>query len=161
MAGFPRIPSRADFGPLFQNRHAVRNRSQQADAATMNLLAWQVAGASRTVPRAMAFMGATGVLGYHVEAWATYATGSPTAMAPTAGRSGAGVYHFRFGRHFPDEAGATSVFQPLAAMAFPQGVTGATGALGATTFVNGQLVGVTIRSSTGSGVDVPFILTVW
>lgn len=166
--GFPNIPSRTAFGPTFENKHPIANPARQIDAATMNLLAWQVAGASRTVPRAMAYLhgtsGASGpVLGYHAESWNTYgtgmatgATGTPPALSAT--RVSTGNYRLTYRQSVPDEAGATGIFGPKFAIAFPQG---ATGVLSPTTSVTGPHVIVRLRNAFGSGVDAGALALVW
>lgn len=158
--GFPNIPTRTAFGPTFENKHPIANPARQLDAGTMNLVAWQVAGASRTVPRAMALLhgpsGASGpILGYHAESWNTYATGMATgstgAPAPlSATRIATGNYRVTYRTHFPDEAGATGAFAPRFAMASPQGTTGV---VGASTSCTGPHVLVRTARGDGSGVD--------
>ena len=138
----------------------VRAHTRELDAATMNLVAWQVAGASRTVPRAMAYLhgnsGASGpILGYHTESWNTYGTGMATGSTGTpaplsATRIGTGNYRMTYRTHFPDEAGATGVFLPRFAVAHPQGTTGV---VGPTTSVTGPHVFVRLARANGSGLD--------
>ena len=166
--GFPDIPSRTAFGPTFENKHPIVNPARQLDAGTMNLVAWQVAGASRTVPRALAFIhgnsGASGpCLGYHAESWNTYATGMATGAtgAPpplSATRIATGSYRLTYRTHFPDELGATGAFAPRFAVASPQSTTGV---VGPSTSCTGPHVNVRMSRSSGSGVDVPFLVEVW
>jgi hypothetical protein len=166
--GFPNIPSRTAFGPTFENKHPVVNPQRQLDAATMNLVAWQVAGASRTVPRALAYLhgnsGSAGpILGYHAESWNTYGTGIATGAtgAPpplSATRVATGNYRITYRQHVFDEAGATGIFGPKFALALPQG---ATAVVGPSTSVTGPHVIVRLRSADGSGIDAGVLALVW
>lgn len=166
--GFPNIPKRSDIGPTFENKHPVRNPARELDAATMNLVAWQIAGASRTLPRALAFLhgpsGASGpMLGYHAEAWNTFGTGMATGAtgAPpplSATRVSTGNYRMTYRQNVPDEAGATGIFGPKFAAAIPQNTTGV---IGPTCSVTGPHVNVRLRNANGSGVDAATLVLVW
>ena len=100
MAGFPTRPSRAAFGPKWQNRGPVRRPEQDVGAAAMNLLCWQAAGAGVAGALAWALLrwdGATLSLAASGEAW-----DSDGLVVPAVVRASAGVYVVTYAATYPD-----------------------------------------------------------
>jgi len=155
MPGFPRIPSRSAFGPTFQNVRPVKDPARELDAATMNLLAWQVAGAGRTVPQAwLTYDGSIPSMVDYREAF------SPRVDVGIPGnvKNGTGDYTFTYAATYEDENGAEVSFAPSMAIAAVQ--NGAAG-VEATAAVSGQTIRVRVRNAAGTFVDGIVLLLVW
>ena len=156
MAGFPRIPTRAAFGPTFENVRPVRDPRTELDAATMNLLAWQVAGASQTIPLALLVMQpAPPNLGIslHFEAWATAQDGAP----PVLEYLGIGSYRVTYPVTAPDENGTAIAFAPRACMAFAQGSL----VVVAFAAISAGVITITVQNGVGVPTDSAVLLMVW
>ena len=155
MSGFPAVPARAAFGPTFQNARPVRDATRELDAGTMNLAAWQVAGAGRTVPKAwLLYAGATPALSAHAETWAPSGDGA----APGAVRNSTGNYTFTYLATYPDENGAEVPFAPQMAVPVVQG--GAAG-VEATATISGQTVTVLVKDAAAASVNATVFVLVW
>ena len=157
MAGFPRIPTRAAFGPTFENVRPVRDPRTELDAATMNLLAWQTAGASQTVPLALLVLIPNPPdvgIGLHFEAWATAQDGAP----PVVQRFGLGLYQVTYPATAPDENGTAIPFVPRAVMAFAQG---GVGGLTAYAQISAGAIQIAVLDLLGAAADAQVMLVVW
>lgn len=156
MSGYPSIPTRASFGPTYRDERPVVDSETELGADVMNLAFWQLAGAGRTLPRAVLSIsgGATPVVGF--QALAFDPNGVLNKLAIT--RTGAGDYSFTFDATYTNERGEAVAFAPTAAVAI---VLGTDPSVWAIAQVDGQEVGLTIQDSSAVAVDASLLVLVW
>lgn len=109
MPGFPSRPDLAAFGPDAVNTRAVRDPSRELDAASWNLLRFQVAGLGLIAPRAyLEFLATAAVtISARAEAWNPRGLISAPFTAPVITRVGTGNYNVVYASPVVDEAGAS------------------------------------------------------
>lgn len=156
MSGYPKIPTRASFGPTYRDEKPVDDPETELGADVMNLAFWQVAGAGRTLPRAVLLItGATNpVVSYQLLAF------DPNGVlaALVVARSGLGDYSITFEATYTDEQGNAVAFAPKAAVPVVQGAAAGTAAVAT---VDGQDVDIEVRDIAAAGVDSSVLLLVW
>lgn len=155
MSGYPTRPARADFGPTMVDTSPVRDASRQLDAARLNLLTWQTAGAGLMSPLAWIFatFNTTSVVHAHAESWNPDGlTSAPYYTPPQITRLGQGDYRIAWPQTVLDKDG---VERSLSIMA---GIVGhRSGTLGHQAVLDGGTiyrVQLRLRDSSGNtGVD--------
>jgi hypothetical protein len=120
MPGFPARPDLATFGPDAVNTRAVRDPSRELDAATWNLLRFQVAGLGVISPRAYLEFLATAAMtiSARAEAWNPRGLTSAPFTPPTITRVGTGNYSVVYASPVTDQAGASVALSFTRGMGF-------------------------------------------
>ena len=119
MAGWPIRPSRASFGPTYENERAVKDPKKDIGAPIFNLDFWQLAGMGLVVPRAAIVftvdaVPAVSAVPYQGLAW------DPDSDIPVlaVARTGVGVYDIPFVASYPDENGQAQALALIAGGGF-------------------------------------------
>lgn len=153
MAGFPKVPSRSDFGPKYVNVRPIQNPNRELDAGIFNLIVWQIAGCGRTAAQAMLLYDANIGLILRRLAFDPDDVLGPDAV--TIDRAGSN-FTFNFLGTYKDERGTETLFRPRAAIPFMQ--TGSSSNAGVA--INGQSVVVQAFNGEDSN-NIRFVLLVW
>lgn len=168
--GSPNRPALSAFGPFpKENAIPVKNPKQQLDAASFNLMTWQVAGASQVMPKAWFLLDGTGGalagtngLVAHAEAW----NPSRSLSSPTAAYIAVGRYSLTFASTYPDDSGNAINTVLTAAVPIALAPNGqASGSIvrnKAVASINGLVVNIDLRASVADTLaDGPLILFLW
>jgi hypothetical protein len=125
MAGYPNKISRTALGPTYENSNKVSNPKQELDAATLNLMAWQVAGMNGCVPRAVIIGQADNAQAVVLKQWLSWDPDGALALTVVT-RTGTGAYIWALpgSGTYPDMHGNSVVFQADFVFAFALGSTG-------------------------------------
>lgn len=163
--GFPQIPTRQSYGPVYQEVQPVRFPEKYIGAAETNLVTWQEHLIGTTAPSAVMIVDGTG------GSWAaTFVarTFDPTESLPDPAVVDLGSFQWeiQFAASVPNEAGQARRFIPRAAVASHYYATPAAQLAGAetdiVTYVTGQSVGVQFRAAGGAPIDpAGAVLQIW
>jgi len=156
--GFPNVPNRSAFGPTYENKRKVQDANKELGADVINLLMWQIAGASRVVAQAtLIYDPVTDKITYQALAF------DPKNELPSIAvvKNGVGDYTFTFAATYLNQQGTATPFLPRMARASVQQTAVYLANLAATTFLNNLDVQVQVRDAAATLIDRPVLLLVW
>ncbi len=161
-SGYPDTPNRTAYGPTYLDKRPVLDPAKEPSAALMNLIAWQLAGASATVARAVIIFDPTlnaglGGITYQSLAWDSNGTGSAVPFVI----QGVGDYDFNFAATYPDQNDVETQFIVRAAMAFGQNAASQVQATTQVRVDSPQQVTVNVGDEAGAVTDATVIVQVW
>lgn len=158
MPGFPNVPTRQQFGPTYENRRPVQNPNRELGADAINLLMWQIAGASRVVAQATVLydLAAEAVL------YQAFAFDPDAKLADlTVAKSGTGIFTATFDPTYKDQNGADIDFRPRMALGAVQQSSPIVAGLEAASFISNLDVTIEVRDTSAVLVDRVVLLQVW
>lgn len=159
MSGFPNRPSRAAFGPTYEDEIPVQDPKRELGADTVNLSMWQVAGAGRTLPMALVLYDPnTESILYQTLAFDPRQELGDISIV----RDNAGQYTMTFEATYQDQRGSDIEFLPKFAIAFCQWSTLPGSRVSANAKVNGLDVEIEVLDSNPGYVDPDaIVVAVW
>jgi len=159
MSGFPNRPSRANFGPTFQDERPVTNPEKEVSAGQVNLLFWQVAGMGLVAPKAVITCTVSGGVVTNVtQALAFDPKGEVSKISFAYAE--AGRYTFAFSQQYADQLEVDRDLALVGGIVMPMNQSAA--GVGVVQLDNGYSGTVRLFNMSGTLTDPSaFVLVLW